>query len=70
MTRVARGATPAIWASLVDNHLRERTKALSAPQSGPVKQPASPVYISRECKPVESIAVSRSRVRLSSQRTE
>jgi len=43
-TRVAQGATPAIWASLVGNHLRERTKALSAPQSGPVKQLASPVY--------------------------
>ena len=43
-TRVARGATPAIWTSLVDNHLRERAKALSAPQSGPAKQLASPVY--------------------------
>jgi len=69
-TRVARGATPEIWASLVDNHLRERTKALFAPQSGPVKQLASPVYISRECKLVESIALSRSRVRLSGQWTE
>jgi len=43
-TRVARAATPAIWASLVDNHLRERTKALSASQSGPAKQLASRVY--------------------------
>jgi len=30
--------------SLVDNHLRERTKALSAPQSGSAKQLASRVY--------------------------
>jgi len=33
-----------MWASLVDNHLRERTKALSASQSGPAKQLASRVY--------------------------
>jgi len=43
MTRVAQGATPAIWASLVDNPLPERTTALSAPQSGPSKQLATPV---------------------------
>ena len=41
MNRVAQGATPAIWASLVDNHLPERTTALSAPQSGPPKQLAT-----------------------------
>jgi len=43
-TRVARAATRALWASLVDNHMRERTKALSAPQSGPAKQLTSRVY--------------------------
>jgi len=33
-TCVARGATQATWAILVDNHLPERTTALSALQSG------------------------------------
>jgi len=50
--------------------MRERTKALSAPQSGLAKQLTSPVYHLSRGKLVESIALSRSRVRLSSQRTE
>jgi len=43
MTGVARGATPALWASLVDNHLPESITALFAPQNGPSRELATPM---------------------------
>jgi len=69
-TCVAQGAAPAIWASMVNNHLPERTTALSAPQSGPPKQLATPMDHLLGVQALRIVSLRRSRVRRSGQRTE